>query len=280
MTFSKLLLLLTFVTLIGCNQSDSDDTSTPPENQNSASEQAQTTTDDQSAVEPERTGKVVARVNGKPIYEDDLNGKNLDFVITEEIIYQVGLQQGLDKEITKKVKDYERALVINKTKASLMEDMPPTKQISDEDIQKYYDDNKGKYMHVRIHEISFPDVNLGIEIKKKAEGGEDLQAIATSYPDAAITVTDIGYNRQLAQEFENKEVGSISEVIQKPNGTFSVLKIVEIKEIPLNVNKKSIQHILESKRIGTMFDSYSRRIANENNMEIEKYNDQTTRERR
>ncbi len=279
MTFSKLLLLLTFAILIGCNQSDSDDDSTPPENHNSVSKQAQTTTDDQSAIESERTGKVVARVNEKPIYEDDLNGKNLDFVITEEIIYQVGLQQGVDKEISKKVKDYERGLIINKTKASLMEDMPPTKQISDEDIQKYYDDNKDNYMHVRIQEISFPDVNLGIEIKKKAEGGKDLEAIATSYPDMAITVTDIGYNRQLAQEFENKEVGSISEVIQKPNGTFSVLKIVEIREIPLNVNKNSIQHILESRRIGERFDSYARRLANENNMEIEKYNDQTRRER-
>ncbi|GJM16966.1 MAG: hypothetical protein DHS20C13_22930 [Thermodesulfobacteriota bacterium] len=285
MKFSKLLLLLTFAILIGCNQSDSEDTSTPPENQNSASEQPQTTTDNQSAiepestVEPERAGKVVARVNGKSIYEDDLNGKNLDFVITEEIIYQVGLQQGVDEEIRRKVRDLERILVIQKTKASLREDMPPAKEITDEDIQKYYDNNKDKYMHVRIHEISMPDVNLGIEIKKKAEGGEDLQEIANSYPEDAITVTDIGYNRQLAQEFANKEVGSISEVIQKPNGTFSVLKIVEIKEMPLKVNKKSIRHILESQRIGEMFDNYARRLANENNMEIEKYNDQTRRQR-
>lgn len=272
MTLRKLFLLLIFMVLVGCNQSDSNDA---PEKQDTANDQAQTTTSTDNTTTdaaPEREGKIVARVNGSPIYEDDLRGRNLNFVVTEEIIYQIGLQQGVDKEISEKVRSYERMLIIKNAKESMMENMEPTKEISDEDIQRHYEANKDKYSHVRIHEISVPDVNLGLEVKEKAEAGEDLQAIANGYPDIEITVTDIGYNRELTQKFEKKEVGSISEVIQKPNGTFSVLKIVEIKEIPLKASKNSIKHGLESRRLGEIFEINARRLAEEQNMTIEKIN--------
>ena len=256
---------------IGCNESDSNNT---PEKETTTDGQAQTTTSTNTAAtatdpEPERVGKIVARVNGVPIYKDDLNGRNLNFVISEEIIYQAGLKQGFDKEISKRVKEYERMLVIKNTKESILENMEPTKKISDEEIQEYYERNKDKYTHIRIHEISVPDANLGLEVKKKAETGEDLQDIATSYPDISITVTDIGYNRELAQRFEKREVGSVSEVVQKPNGTFSILKIVDIRDIPINSTKNSIRHALESKRLGEMFDIHARKLAEENNITIE-----------
>ena len=268
MTLGKLSLLLIFTALIGCNQSDSNNT---PEKQDTASDQAQTTSTDTPAADPQpqRTGKIVARVNGNPIYEDDLNGKTVDLVITEEIIYQVELKQGIDKKISKKVKNYERSLVINKAKTSMMENVEPTKKVSDEEIQEYYEANKNKYSHVRIHEISCPDVNLGLEIKEKAQGGEDLQDIANSYPDIAITVTDVGYNRELAQQFKPREVGSVSEVIQKPNGTFSVLKIADIREIPLKTSKSSIRSNLEARRLGEMIKIQTRKLAEENTITIE-----------
>lgn len=269
MALRNLFLLLIFMVFIGCNQSDSNNA---PEKQNVDNDQAQTTNSKNNTAtdpEPEREGKIVARINGNPIYEDDIKGRNMNFVITEEIIYQLGLQQGVDEEITKKVKDIERVMIIQKAKESMMENMEPTKGISDEEIQKHYEENKEKYSHVRIHEITVPDVNLGLEVKEKAEAGEDLQAIAAGYPDVAITVADIGYNRELARKFEKREVGSISEVMQKPNGTFSVLKIVEIKEIPLKASKNSIKHSLESKRLGEMFEINAYRLAEENNMTIE-----------
>lgn len=270
MKLSKLLLLFVFAALIACNQSDSVDTPDTSESTNSANDQPQNAPSEKAAApEPERTGKVLARVNGKPIYEDDLNGKNLEFIITEEIIYQVGLQNGVSEEIEEKVKNFERTLIINETKVELLENMPPAKQISEEDIEKHYEINKDKYMYLRIHEISAPDVNVGLEIKKRAEAGEELEDIANSYTDIAVTVTDIGYNRQMAQEFENKELGSISEVIQKPNGTFSVLKVVDVKDVPLQNSRKSIKHILEAKRKAEMFDNYAKRLANENNITIE-----------
>ncbi len=272
MKLRNLALLLTVLLLMSCNQSDSTNETPSAETTNADNIQSQSSMNDNAPAvqdEPQREGKVIARVNGQPLYEEDLNGRNLEYLISEEIIYQEGVRQGLNKQYRNQVRDFEKSLVIRGTKESILENAEPTKEVSFEEIQNYYEKNKDKYMHVRINEISFPDSNLGNEIIEKAKGGEDLQNIANSYPDLVITVNDIGYNRSMVKHFKTREVGTVSEVIQKPDGTFSVLKIVEVKDIPLNASKKPIRHILEARRKSIMFESYSRKIANENNMTIE-----------
>jgi hypothetical protein len=265
-------LLLVVLIFIGCNQSDSNGKPPSASEDDSDNKQSQTATNDNTAYdesEPEVRGKVLARVNGQPIYEDDLKGYNLEYVVTEEIIYQEGIRQGIDKQYRDQVRNYNRRLIIRGSKQNILENAAPTKTVSDEEIKNFYENNKDKYSHVRIHEISFPDSRLGSEIQEKAKNGEELQTIANSHPDLEITVNDIGYNRAMAQHFKTREVGMVSEVIQKPDGTFSVLKIVEIKDIPFNISKKSIKFILEAFRKTHMYDSYARKVAEENNMTIE-----------
>jgi hypothetical protein len=265
-------LLLVVLIFIGCNQSDSNGKPPSASKDDSDNKQSQTATNDNTAYdesEPEVRGKVLARVNGQPIYEDDLKGYNLEYVVTEEIIYQEGIRQGIDKQYRDQVRNYNRRLIIRGSKQNILENAAPTNPVSDEEIKNYYESNKDIYTHVGIHEISFPDSNLGSEIKDKAKSGEELQAIANSYPDLKITVSDIGYNRDMVRHFTTREVGSVSEVIQKPDGTFSVLKIVVIKDVPLNTAKGSIKHLLKAKQKAQMFDSYAQKAAEENNMTIE-----------
>jgi len=272
MKLRNLILLFTVLILMACNQSDSTSKTQSADNTNSDNIQSESSMNDNTSAvetEPEREGKVVARVNGQAIYEDDLGGGNLEYAISEEIIYQEGLRQGIDKKYRNKVRDFERSLIIRDIKQSLLENAEPTKKVSHEEIKDYYEKNKDKYSHVRVYEISFPDSNLGNEIIEKAKGGEDLQNIANSYPDMVINVNDIGYNRSMLQHFKTREVGVVSEVIQKPDGTFSVLKIVEVKDIPFNSSKQAIMHILKAKKKSRMFNNYSQKIANENNMTIE-----------
>ena len=257
MTQYMFVLFFTLAILIGCNQSDSD--SKAPSADNTSAVES----------EPDIIGKVLARVNGQPIYENDQTRADLEFFITEEIIYQEGINKGFDKSEKGKVRDFERELVISSTKQSILENAEPAKEISNEDIKNYYESNKDKYTHVYIHEISFPDRNLSNEIKDKVKSGEELQAIAKSYPDIPIVVNDLAYNRTMAQHFTAIEVGSVSEVIKKPDGKYSVLKIVELKEIPINVVGKSIRYILEAKQKAQIFNSYAQKIAEENNMTIE-----------
>jgi len=265
----RLAVLFTLLILLGCNQSDSNNNSPSDDKTDTYT---QTNWNEKASVaetEPERVGKVVARVNGQPIYEDDVNAKGLNFAITEEIIYQDAIKRGIDKKYRDEVRNFERNLIIKKTKQEILENAPPTKNISDEEISYYYESNKEKYKVVQIHEISFLDSKLGNNIKDKAESGEELQNIANSYPDLEISVNDIGYSRQMSQHFKTIEVGAVSEVIQKPNGTFSILKIIEVKDMPLKNSKLSIKHILKAERKASMFDEYAQKAAEENNITIE-----------
>ena len=267
MHMRNLSILLVFLVMVGCNQSDSDTSQTANE-QGNTQDESNTDSNTSSKQESKKTGKVIATVNGNPIYEKDLNGRNLEFVLTEEVIYQVGLKQGVDSDIEDKVRQYEKVLIVDRTKEQILESADPAKAISKEQIQEYYDQNKDKYKYYRINEISFSDLSLGEDIQEKAEKGDTFQDIANSYPDKAITVTDIGFNNAMANKFDNRDVGSISEVIQKPNGTFSILKIVETKDIPLSASKKSIRHILEARNKAKIFDDYAITAAQENNIEV------------
>jgi hypothetical protein len=271
MNLRKASILFAFLILIGCGQSDSDGNSPGDEQVTTDNNQTEMSAgESKDPTEPEETGDVVARVNGTPIYKDDANDKTLQFAIAEEIIYQAGIKQGVDKEYEDKIKEFEKRVIIDATKEKIIENTGPSKDISEEEIERYYELNKDKYTHTRISEISFPDAYIGEEIRKKAMEGEELQAIAASYPDVAVNVVDLGYNKQLAvTEFDKNEVGAVSEVVQKPNGTFRVLKIVEVKEIPLSASRKSIKFALESIRKKEAIENYASKFASENNIEIE-----------
>ena len=272
MNLHKLLLLFAILIFVGCNQSDSNSEAQPENQEKSISEQpaSKTNQNDSSAnTTQERDGKVLARVNGQPIYEDELNGRSLETVISDEILYQQGVNQGTNQQFQEQVRDFEKKLVVNFEKQQILENAEPTKEISDEQIQNYYDSNRVRYSHIRIHEINFSDEGLGSEIKDKVNSGEELQAIADSYPDSGTDVNDMGFNREMVTLISPKEVGSVSEVIEKPDGTFSVLKIVEIKEIPINTVKRSIKQFLSARQKGQMIDDHAQKVADENNMSIE-----------
>ncbi len=271
----RLAVLFTLLILFGCNQSDSNSNSPSDDKTDTQSHMNENAS--VAETEPERVGKVVARVNGQPIYEDDVSGKDLDFAITEEIIYQDGMKRGIDKKYRDEIRNFERSLIIRETKQRILDNAEPTKEVSNEEIKNYHELNKDKYSYLRINEISFPDSNLGNDIKDKAESGEELPNIANSYRDSGILVNDIGYNREMTKHFNTIEVGAVSEVIQKADGTFSILKIVEVKEIPLNRSRKSIKHILDAKRKASMFEKYAQKAAEENNITIERIEQENER---
>ena len=262
-------LLLSAAFIAGCGESDKE----KGVNANGESEQITAGGDSTLGVDPklEREGKVVARVNGVPIYEDELKGRPVQHFITEEVLYQKGLGLGLDAKYAEKIRDYKKHLIVHDLKTGILEDLPPTKEVSDEEIQSYYDMNPAKYTFVRMREIAFVDKSLGDEIYNKVKNGEDLADIVDSYTKSGANVAgkDLGYNRGMLNRFDTMEVGSVTEIISKPDGTYSVIKIVEIKPIPLHQSERAIRHILQAKRKSFAHDKYAREIIRENNMEIE-----------
>ncbi len=166
MLLRNFLLLLIFVVLISCNQTDSSNQAqSTDQNKSEADLPVNSETEDID----ENKGKVLALVNGSPIYEDDLKSGSLEFAITDEILYQVGLKQGIDEQNKDKIKDYEKMIVLRSMKVRISEDAEPMKKISDEEIEDYYNRNKDKYTNFRIHEISFSDTLLAEDIKEKAQ---------------------------------------------------------------------------------------------------------------
>jgi hypothetical protein len=268
MILRNLLPLFIFVVLIGCNQTDSSTESQSTDPKNSQS-QANPSTVSENEYKEDSKGKILALINNSPIYEDDLNSGSLEYAITDEILYQIGIKRGIEEQYKDQVKEYEKTIVVRAIKIDMLENAEPTKSISEEEIQDHYDRNKDRYTNFRIHEISFSDASVGQEIKEKAESGMDLIEIADSYPDIGISVIDIGYNREMGLKFSNKEVGSISDVIQKPDGTFSVLKIIEMKEVPLKVSKNSIRHILGSRRQAQLLHINVIKMAEDNDIKVE-----------
>lgn len=265
---SVTLALLVMVFCLGCGQSDTGngDAENKEGTAPGASENAKV-----ERYKPKMDSKVVALVNGVPIYEEELRGAPIETAVTEEILYQEGLRRGLDKKHEKQVVDYQVSLVVRDVKMDIVQQLPAQREVTDKDIEKYYDRVKSKYSDYHIVEINFTDQNLGPEILKTAGEGKELKDIADSFPEQEqnVTFVDLGDKRELVKYFKAREVGSLSEVVQKPDGTFSIYKIVGERQTPLSNVKFSIKHNLEARRGAVAIDSKAREIAEQNNMKIE-----------
>ncbi len=261
------ILLTALLLLSACGQSGTEDTADKPgtnQDQNEITEAAK--------LKPERKSKVVARVNGVPIYEDELNGRPVDSLVTDEIIYQEGLKEGLHMKYEDRIREYRMSLVVREIKNKVLENMPPEREITDKDLRDYYDSAKDtSYTNIRVEEINFPDESMGGQIIKMAGEGKDLKDVAKalSNGETQLEVKDLGYDKKLNVYFDVKEAGSLSDVIRKADGTYSVLKILEVKVIPYEDVKNKIGYIIESKRKGAAYNKYAREAADKNGFTVE-----------
>ena len=221
---------------------------------------------------PERSGKVVARVNGVPIYEDELNGRPVESLVTDEILYQEGLGEGLEKKYQEKVMQYQMSMVLREVKEKILSGMPPEKEVTEQELLDYYNSAKDtNYTNLRVVEINFTDRKLGDQILKMAQEGKDFNDIVKALPDAGseVKVNELGYDRKLNSFFEVKEVGAISNVVNKKDGTYSVLKIEELHVIPFESARATIKFIVESLKKAAAYNQYAQKIAKEKNYNVE-----------
>ena len=230
------------------------------------------TNQEPASYKPEKSSKVVARVNGVPIYEDELNGRPVNSLITDEILYQEGLKEGLEKKYQDKIREYQMSLVIRELKNAITKKMPPESEITNKDLLDYYNSNKDlNYTRYRIEEINFQNENLGEQIIKMAKEGKSFQDIAKglSNAESQVTVNDLGFNKELNIYFQAKETGSISGVIRKQDGAYSVLKILEMKEVPYDSVKNTIKYVIEARRKAAAYNQSAMEIAKENGFTVE-----------
>ena len=259
------ILILPALIVIGCGAQEKS------ENKEGAAQDTGANSALKTDPKPQMDSEVVARVNGVPIYKDELNGRPVKELVSEEVIYQKGLGMGIDEKYAQKLRDYRKQLVVHEMKGDILEELPPAKQISDEEILSYYEANPKKYTFVRMQEVGFADKDLGDEIVGKMKGGEDLTEIVNSYTESGANVVgrDLGYSREMLKLFDTVELGAVTDVITKPDGSYSVVKIVEIKPIPLTQSERAIRRLLEAKRKSSAYEEYADIIIKENGAQIE-----------
>lgn len=215
--------------------------------------------------------RVVARINGRPIYEKDLDGRPLEYVITDEILYEEGLKRGLDKKLEPRIEQYKKSLIVNAIKNEISGKLPKDEEVSDKEIEDYYKENESRFTHMRVKEMIFDDKGLAEEAHERAIKGEDFEKIASDLSTKSgknIPVKDLVFGVRYNDIFKGKDVGSVSDVIQEGN-EFKVVKLVEMRKIPIFKARSSIKYLILAKKKNDALRDYAEKLSKEDNIKVE-----------
>lgn len=257
---AMLLSILAFVFLnLGCEkQREKEVTPSPsPVTQTPTSKESET-----------KEKQIIARINGTPIYKEDLKGRRLNEVIMNEVFYQEGVRQGIDKSVEVKVEEYKKNLVTGILRTEYLKAHPDLKSVSDDEIKRYYDDRLADYTYVRIQEITVKDRKMAEDVMERAKNGEDFEEIAAevSAPVKTISMRP----EKLAKEnmFKSTEVGSLSDIVEE-GGSYKILKIIDINKYPFEQFKSIILHNVRAQKTSQALQEYMDQIIKDNDINVE-----------
>jgi peptidyl-prolyl cis-trans isomerase C len=203
---------------------------------------------------PAKKGQTLAEVNGGIITVEDFKkevetlppylrpmaetaeGKKelLDTMIVREIIMQQAKKDGLDKSpaVAEKMAELKQRVIVE---AFLKKKIEEQANISDADLQKFYDQNKDKFKsgeQVRASHILVKDENTAKEILAEIKKGGNFEELAKKHSiDAAgAKGGDLGWfgHGSMIPEFENvafaMKEGEISGVVKTKFG-YHIIKL-------------------------------------------------------
>jgi hypothetical protein len=267
MKIMKTVLSLFFLSVVlgiaACTQSEKEEAAKPgtkTEDKAVTGEQPQTQQGDK---------KLLARVDGVPIYQEDLQGRGLKGAIRDEILYQEGLRQGLDKKYAKDLENYKKRLIVESLKRDMFESIAK-QQPSDQEVEELYNKNRDKYTYLSLTELSTGDKNTAEEIRDKLVKGANPTQIASDYSQAGVNVkpTNLRLVKKYNDLFEKKEPGQVSKIVEEGD-QFKIFVITDAKSIPLLKAKNAIQHNLMATKRGQVVQEMVEKIKKENNVKIE-----------
>ena len=217
------------------------------------------------AKSPETGGKVIAKVNGTPITDEDLTyrlhgvhgaknapgiqQKALDDVITEELLYQQGLKIGLDKDpgYRAQINKLEHQLAIAKraemTRRVYNTQVAARVEITHADAKNYYDKNADQItteLHLGV--ISFNNKEGAEEVLRKVRGGATFESIARSVMGSQVSAGrepwDLGFLSwdRIPIDFVDAvyrlKPGEVSNIVSSKRTGYQIFKLFAARKNP------------------------------------------------
>jgi parvulin-like peptidyl-prolyl isomerase len=253
------------------------------------------TTKKDSAGIPKKEGKVVAKVNGITITEEDLTfrmpaahggrmasgdqPKALEDLINEELIYQQGLKIGLDKDpgYQARIARIERQLAHVKraemTRRVYNTQVAAKVEITNADAKNYYDKNAHQIatdLHLGV--LSFSNKEGAEEALKKIRGGAPFESIARSVVGSQVSAGrapwDLGFLSwdQIPVDFADAvyqlKPGEVSEVVSSKRTGYQVFKLFGVRKNPKADFAAVSGVIMNRLRDKKVLEAYEQYVAN------------------
>lgn len=205
-------------------------------------------------VAAKKTGEVVAEVNGDTITTGDFQrelenlppylkpmaetpeGKKelLDTMVVRELILQQARKDGIDKspEVAAKLEDLKKRVIVD---AFLKKKVEEQVKISDDELRKFYDENKDKFKtgdQIRASHILVRSEKEAQDILAQLKAGANFEELAKkkSIDSAASKGGDLGWFSKgaMVPEFEQAviglKVGQISGIVKTKFGYHIIKK--------------------------------------------------------
>lgn len=224
-------------------------------------------------------------LNVMRLFIDDENG-TMDFPGLEgHKINEQKLQEALDSSFLIDIEDYKRkqrdAIKIN----SLIEDITKDVTVSDEEISKYYEENKDKRYSVKpggiMHHILVNTEDEALKVKERIENGEKFEDIAKELNKDATSQTggSLGfveydsenYDKDFLAGAKNLSEGEISNPVKTQFG-YHIIKVTNIKTETeyneLETVKLDIENNLLQEKKQEKVLSFTENLFKENNLKI------------
>lgn len=246
--------------------------------------------------------EVVAKVGSESLTKDDLytffveqNGESaLDTLITKNLINQEVKKENItvsseeiDAELQELIDSYggeetfeQQLTASGLTQEDIKEDievniqieklLEPQIEITDEEMQTYFDENKDSFAQtkqVKASHILVEDEETAKEVKEKLDNGDDFAELAKEYstdPGSAESGGDLGFfgEGSMVAEFEeaafSMKVDEISDPVKTEHG-YHIIKVTDIKEAAeanFEKSKEEIKGILLDEKMATEYPTW------------------------